>query len=64
MKQQNMELSLKSIEYFIFIFSIIQTRSEHRRFQLIIITHDEDFLEMLGRNEWMDRYYRITKDNK
>jgi len=43
---------------------IIKARSNQKNFQLIIITHDEDFVEMLGRSEYMDQFYRVTKDDK
>jgi hypothetical protein len=44
--------------------SIIKARSSQSNFQLIIITHDEDFVEMLGRSEFMDQFYRVSKDDK
>lgn len=31
-------------------------------FQLIIITHDEEFVELLGRHECADYYWRVFKD--
>lgn len=46
------------------LVEIIKTRSRQKNFQLIIITHDEDFVEMLGRSEYMDQYYRVKKDEK
>ena len=46
------------------LFSIIKSRSVQKNFQLIIITHDEDFVEMLGRSEYMDHFYRVEKDEK
>ena len=30
-------------------------------FQLIIITHDEDFVELLGRTAAIDHYYKVCK---
>jgi hypothetical protein len=44
--------------------SIIKTRRQQRNFQLIIITHDEDFVQLLGRSEYADFYWRIGKDEK
>jgi DNA repair protein RAD50 len=35
------------------LFRIIKTRSSQKNFQLVIITHDEDFVELLGRSEYM-----------
>ncbi|KAL9644966.1 hypothetical protein ABK040_004459 [Willaertia magna] len=31
-------------------------------FQLIVITHDEDFVHKLGKSEFVDYYYRVSKD--
>jgi len=42
---------------------IIETRKQQRNFQLIIITHDEDFVQLLGRSEHADFYWRVTKDD-
>jgi len=41
---------------------IIQDRRRQANFQLIIITHDEDFVAKLGRSELVDSFYRISKD--
>lgn len=41
---------------------IIRCRSKQRNFQLIVITHDEDFVELLGRSDYVDDYYRVKKD--
>ncbi len=41
---------------------IIKDRSKQKNFQLIIITHDEDFLDMLGRSEYLNEFYRVKKD--
>jgi DNA repair exonuclease SbcCD ATPase subunit len=30
-------------------------------FQLIIITHDEDFVELLGRSAAIEHYYKVSK---
>ncbi|GBL78278.1 DNA repair protein RAD50 [Araneus ventricosus] len=45
------------------LVDIVQSRSEQRNFQLIIITHDEDFIELLGRSETVDYFYKVSKDN-
>jgi DNA repair protein RAD50 len=42
--------------------NIIKSRSQQANFQLIVITHDEQFLNMLGRSEYADYYFRISKD--
>ncbi|MGH0126530.1 UNVERIFIED_CONTAM: hypothetical protein FKN15_073860 [Acipenser sinensis] len=41
---------------------IIKSRSRQRNFQLLIITHDEDFVELLGRSEYVEHFYRIKKN--
>ena len=42
---------------------IIIARRGQDNFQLIIITHDEDFMEELAREAGMcDTYYRVSKD--
>jgi len=38
-------------------FSIINERKNHANFQLIIITHDENFLRKLGQSDVMDYYW-------
>lgn len=42
--------------------SIIKVRRQQSNFQLIVITHDEDFLSLLGKSEYADYYWRIFKD--
>lgn len=42
---------------------IIRVRRQQANFQLVIITHDEEFVEMLGRYECADHYYRVFKDD-
>lgn len=41
---------------------IIKSRRRQHNFQLIIITHDEDFVRLLGRSEFADYYWRISRD--
>ncbi|RUP44006.1 P-loop containing nucleoside triphosphate hydrolase protein [Jimgerdemannia flammicorona] len=43
---------------------IIKTRRRQRNFQLIIITHDEDFLSMLRKGDHADYYWRVSKDHE
>jgi DNA repair protein RAD50 len=42
--------------------AIIADRIKEANLQLIIITHDEEFLERLGNSDYADHYWRITKD--
>ena len=39
--------------------SIINERKNHANFQLIIITHDENFLRKLGQGDVMDYYWYV-----
>ena len=45
-----------------FSCSIAQQRSQQSNFQLLIITHDEAFLEMLHRYGQARTYYRVSKN--
>ncbi|XP_056265020.1 DNA repair protein RAD50 [Pseudoliparis swirei] len=44
------------------LVEIIKSRSCQRNFQLLIITHDEDFVELLGRSSYIEHFYRIRKN--
>ncbi|XP_069574315.1 DNA repair protein RAD50 isoform X1 [Brachyistius frenatus] len=44
------------------LIEIIKSRSRQRNFQLLIITHDEDFVELLGRSSYIEHFFRIRKD--
>eukprot|EP00698_Gefionella_okellyi_P003722 TRINITY_DN13469_c0_g1_i1.p1 TRINITY_DN13469_c0_g1~~TRINITY_DN13469_c0_g1_i1.p1 ORF type:complete len:1307 (+),score=384.17 TRINITY_DN13469_c0_g1_i1:102-4022(+) len=41
---------------------IIEARRQQTNFQLVVITHDEDFVRMLGRSQFSDRFWRVYKD--
>ncbi len=41
---------------------LIAARREQRNFQLIIITHDESFVNMLGNLRACDHFHRVTKN--
>ncbi|KAJ3329263.1 DNA repair protein rad50 [Blyttiomyces sp. JEL0837] len=43
--------------------NIIKLRKNQKNFQLLIITHDEDFMRLLGQSEFADYYWRISKDH-
>ncbi|GFO47553.1 DNA repair protein rad50 [Plakobranchus ocellatus] len=47
---------------------IIQERSSQRHlqrhFQLVVITHDEDFVELLGRSDHVDQYIEVSKNQE
>lgn len=42
--------------------NIIRTRRTQSNFQLILITHDEEFVQLLGREECAEWYWRVFKD--
>ncbi|XP_063148403.1 DNA repair protein RAD50 [Candoia aspera] len=44
------------------LVEIIKSRSQQRNFQLLVITHDEDFVELLSRSEYVEKFYRIRKN--
>ncbi|XP_030649272.1 DNA repair protein RAD50 [Chanos chanos] len=44
------------------LVEIIKSRSRQRNFQLLVITHDEDFVELLGRSNYVEHFYRIRKN--
>uniref|UniRef100_T1JCH0 Zinc-hook domain-containing protein n=1 Tax=Strigamia maritima TaxID=126957 RepID=T1JCH0_STRMM len=46
------------------LVDIVKARQKQRNFQLVIITHDEEFLERLGHSEFVDKYYRVGKDHR
>lgn len=40
---------------------IIQVRRQQKNFQLIVITHDEDFLRYMNCGDFADVYYRVSR---
>ncbi|KAJ7250863.1 AAA domain-containing protein [Mycena haematopus] len=46
------------------LVDIIKERRNHSNFQLIIITHDENFLRKLGQSEVMEYYWRVSRDSR
>ncbi|PXF45529.1 DNA repair protein RAD50 [Gracilariopsis chorda] len=42
--------------------AIIENRRQQRNFQLVLITHDQEFIEMIGAREFCSDYFRIVKD--
>eukprot|EP00049_Salpingoeca_infusionum_P003748 m.70430 g.70430 ORF g.70430 m.70430 type:complete len:72 (-) comp12259_c0_seq3:731-946(-) len=50
---------------FLFVCSIVRERQEKQaNFQLILITHDEEFMEQLHRNGLGRTYYRVGKSDR
>ncbi|KAI0506904.1 AAA domain-containing protein [Xylaria bambusicola] len=46
------------------LHSIIKARRVQRNFQLIVITHDEDFLRHMRCSEFCDDFWRVSRDEK
>ncbi|XP_063414540.1 DNA repair protein RAD50-like [Mytilus trossulus] len=56
-------LDRENIESLAFaLVEIIKGRVHQKNFQLVIITHDEDFVELLGRSEYVDEFFKVRKD--
>lgn len=43
---------------------IIRVRRQQRNFQLIVITHDEEFLRYMQCADFCDYYYRVSRDER
>lgn len=43
--------------------TILEEKKEDNKFQLIIITHDKEFLDMLG-NQYCDFFWKVEKDHQ
>lgn len=43
---------------------IMEDRKGQENFQLIVITHDERFAQLIGQRQHAERYYRVTKDDQ
>lgn len=41
---------------------IIEARRRQENFQLIVITHDEQFAQMIGTRAYAEKLWRVTKD--
>jgi len=44
------------------LHKIIQSRKHQKNFQLIIITHDEEFLRHMKCTSFTDIYWRVSRD--
>ncbi|KAF8631077.1 hypothetical protein AX15_002678 [Amanita polypyramis BW_CC] len=44
------------------LIDIINERKNNSNFQLVIITHDENFLRKLGQADVMEHYWRVSRD--
>eukprot|EP00897_Mesotaenium_endlicherianum_P009253 jgi/Mesen1/8356/ME000463S07798 len=46
------------------LLRIMEDRKGQENFQLIVITHDEKFAELIGKKQHAEHYYRISKDDQ
>lgn len=46
------------------LVNIIEARRAQQNFQLIVITHDESFVQLLGRSDQAEHYWRVFKDQQ
>lgn len=46
------------------LLRIMESRKGQENFQLIIITHDERFAQLIGQRQLAEKYYRISKDEQ
>ena len=46
------------------LHDIIKARQQQSNFQLIVITHDEEFLRHMQCGDFSDYYYRVSRNNK
>ncbi|TVY34061.1 DNA repair protein RAD50 [Lachnellula subtilissima] len=46
------------------LHGIIEARKHQANFQLIIITHDEEFLKHVHCNDFTEHYYRVSRDDR
>ncbi|KAM6544629.1 hypothetical protein CsatB_025365 [Cannabis sativa] len=45
------------------LLKIMEDRRGQENFQLIVITHDERFAQLIGQRQHAEKYYRVTKDD-
>ncbi|XP_021888957.1 DNA repair protein RAD50 isoform X1 [Carica papaya] len=45
------------------LLRIMEDRKGQENFQLIVITHDERFAQLIGQRQHAERYYRVSKDD-
>ena len=46
------------------LHDIIQARRQQTNFQLIVITHDEEFLKYMKCADFADNYYRVSRNDR
>ncbi|QLL31267.1 hypothetical protein HG536_0B01280 [Torulaspora globosa] len=56
--EENIESLAKSLS------NIIEMRRHQKNFQLIVITHDEQFLNHMNASEFTDHFFRVKRDDR
>ncbi|SCU95523.1 LAMI_0F02762g1_1 [Lachancea mirantina] len=56
--EENIESLAKSLN------NIIELRRHQKNFQLIVITHDEKFLNYMGAADFTDHFYKVKRDDR
>ncbi|KAM7261440.1 hypothetical protein ACFE04_008807 [Oxalis oulophora] len=46
------------------LLRIMEDRKGQENFQLIVITHDERFAQLIGQRQHAEKYYRVSKDDQ
>eukprot|EP01012_Entosiphon_sulcatum_P002887 TRINITY_DN10730_c0_g1_i1.p1 TRINITY_DN10730_c0_g1~~TRINITY_DN10730_c0_g1_i1.p1 ORF type:complete len:203 (-),score=45.37 TRINITY_DN10730_c0_g1_i1:37-645(-) len=46
------------------LLAVIDARRDQANFQLLVITHDEEFVRRLGRSDAMEYFYHVHKDSE
>ncbi|KAJ0094015.1 hypothetical protein Patl1_26082 [Pistacia atlantica] len=46
------------------LLRIVEDRKGQENFQLIVITHDERFAQLIGQRQHAEKYYRVAKDDQ
>lgn len=46
------------------LHDIIRSRQQQSNFQLIVITHDEEFLRFMKVADFCDHYYRVSRNER
>lgn len=58
------EFGLGLVFILVSVSRIMEDRKGQENFQLIVITHDERFAQLIGQKQHAERYYRVTKDDQ
>ena len=57
-----MQYVCTSLYYLPTVYSLIAARREQSNFQLVVITHDPEFVEMMGRSDHVDDFLKLERE--